>query len=324
MPRYWVVRTDRHHADSLIAPELRRGRLRQGWGYRADQDLRLIRDRLASGVALDWDQNAAWRHGRRLLPDADDSIHAGDRLLLPNLPRVGRWSVAEAGDDYDFAIASNTGDHGHIRAVALIREDLDPNGFEVSARLRRTMRCQRSTWNVDPHGRAIEGLLAAYVGRPTERDPLDGAFEAVLETFWRRVSDAYGGAELEAPVQGLLEELFDQVDRRAGAGEHGADFLCRRDGPLGERHLTAVQLKMWEGNAVDTRPLDQLRTAYAHWPGVTSCAVITTAEGVHPAFERARRELEEELAVPVEVVSRTRLLSMFVGQLVRRRLETRQ
>jgi len=42
MTRYWVIRTDKKFTE-FIWSELKQGRLRQGWGWRDDQDLRLLR-----------------------------------------------------------------------------------------------------------------------------------------------------------------------------------------------------------------------------------------------------------------------------------------
>lgn len=303
--RYWVIRTDRRAARDILGPELREGRLRQGWGYLPEQDLRLVSARLEAGGTLSGDQAAAWAHAWRLLPDRAGSVQQRDRLLLPNLPREGVWSIAEAEAGYEFSIDGRSGDHGHIRSVRLLHEEIEPRARGVSARLRRTMRCQRALWNVDGHGAAVEQLLVQLADdkEPAgESEPLIRAYDAALEAFWKRVQDAYGGAELERPIQELLGGFFDEVESRAGRGERGADFLCRHVGPLGERHTTAVQVKMWDGLAVDRRALDQLREAARFWPGVTSCALLTTAEDVDSAFERARAALEDELGKPVHVI----------------------
>lgn len=316
--RHWIIRTDRRYVERL-AREVRAGRLRQGWGYLPEQDLRLVRSAWASDVTLSEDQQAAWDHAWRLLPDEPDCVQAGDLLLLPNLPAEGVWSLARAGADYEYAIHPETEDHGHMRTVELLREGIDPYGPLVSARLRATMRCRRSHWNADGHSEAIEQLLTdpAPPGIPADRGPLVGAYAAALETFGKRLAYAYAGAELEQPIYELLESLFERVEWCAGPAEHGADFLCHHRDPLGTDHLVAVQLKMWTGQAADPGAFDQLRDAHAHWPGVTSCVLLTTADNIAPGFEQARRGLERELAIPVAVVCRAALLDLLLARCAR-------
>ncbi|HUA04140.1 MAG TPA: hypothetical protein VMB27_09565 [Solirubrobacteraceae bacterium] len=42
MARDWVVRTDWHNLHEVILPSLDEGMVRQGWGYRDDQNLEVI------------------------------------------------------------------------------------------------------------------------------------------------------------------------------------------------------------------------------------------------------------------------------------------
>lgn len=283
--RCWVVRTDAAVREDLIVPELRRGVLRQGWGYSPSQDLRRIRGRLAAGTALDDEERAAWSHNRRLLPDEDDSAKAGDWLLLPNLPQRGRWGLAAANADYRFAIAAS-GDHGHQRSVQLIREGLDPRGRHVAARLRR-----RAMWNADHLLGAVERLAEEHDAgeRLSMLDALSDVLGGAERGAWERIERHFGAAELEGPIGLLLESLYDSVERRAGPAERGADFICRSVAPLGVQVAVAVQLKMWEGVATDPHPLRQLATAASAWPGLTGAIVITTAESTSTSFDAEAR-----------------------------------
>lgn len=314
--RYWVMRTDRRFASELIVPELRDGRLRQGWGYRPDQDLRLVRDACFAGQGLNEHQAATWRRNWRLLPDEEDSIAQGDLMVLPNLPRVGFWSVAEAADDYDYRIAPVTSDHGHVRTVSLIREEIAPCEASVDARLRRSMRCQLPLWNVDPLGESVEALKGqAPAASHQARDPLEDCLHASTEALWNRLQRHFGGAEFEEPIRLLLGQLYGVVEYRGGRGERGADFICRARDPLGTEFAVAVQLKMWTGTAVDPRPLEQLRLAHASWPGITSGVVITTAEDIDASFLEVGRQLEEDTGMRVKIIARQELLGLLAREL---------
>src|SRR3954471_19150158 len=98
--RYLVVRTDREKQKFLMR-ELQHGRLRQGWGYDACQDLRLIAKKIAAGKKLNEDEQDA-RRNRRLLDTEPDGVKPGDVLVLPNLPDDGLWVFARIAGAYSF------------------------------------------------------------------------------------------------------------------------------------------------------------------------------------------------------------------------------
>src|SRR5205807_830066 len=110
--------------------------------------------------------------------------------------------------------------------------------------------------------------------------------------------------------------LYDVVEHRGGRGERGADFICRAVDPLGTQLVVAVQLKMWQGIAVDEQPLRQIRAAWEAWPGLTSGVVITTAEVVAPSFAEAANRVKGDLGIPVTIVLRAHLMRLFLTHLV--------
>jgi hypothetical protein len=301
-------------AEELIAPELEHGVLRQGWGWDPYQDLRVIRTALeqTGGDDLDDEQWKAWSHNRRLLPTEDDAIQANDLLVLPNTPRVGSWSIAEAGDDYDFAVA-HTGDHGHRRRVRLLRSEINPGTIELPAGLRRTMRCQRATWNIDQYAPTIANLA---IGHAEPRRSLDESFADVLRTAdraaWQSIKERFGGAEFEKPVALVLQRAFDTVEHRGGPAENGADFVCRFVGPLGIEFSVGVQLKMWSGVADDPTPLLQLRQAAESMP-LSAVVALTTAKTTSVDFDRAVVALADDIRVPVRVICRDEFVRMTVS-----------
>jgi len=302
---YWVMRTDRSWAEGLINPELLEGRLRQGWGSSPAQNLRAIETKLERGLALDACQAAAWRRNRRLLPEQPDGLKSGDLVLLPHLPRDGRWTLARAGTSYAFDVSPMSNDHGHVRDVEVVLENISPWSEPVSAPLRRTMRCQLPLWNVDHLAADIDRLqesasdLRAAVG-PDIRMAfvIDAADRAASAELLRQ----FAAAELEAPVGAMLVRHFDNVRHVAGPAEHGADFICEAQGPLGFRQLVAVQVKAWQGAAYDTAVFDQLRQAKARWPDMTGGLVLTTADRTTDAFLQAAGELAGEIDAEIRVL----------------------
>lgn len=313
--RSWAIRTDQARAEDLIVPELRAGRLRQGWGWEANQDLRFLRAARSAGRPLSAGQRAAWRNWP-LLDDEGGAIRDGDLLVLPNIPRRGTWAIARAAPGYSYQQCSASDDHRHIRRVELLREAIDPHGPGVPAGFRRSLaRTRCRIWRLDHHAETIKHFLAhdppSSVTLPLA-DPIATAVAAAIDAFGETVRGSFGGAELEEPVERALQAIYDRVERRAGSGEHGADFLCYHRDPLGARHTTAVQVKNWTGIASNHEPLHQLRAAHTYWPGVTAATILTMADSVDPDFELARTALETELRIPVTVISQAELLSLLL------------
>jgi len=120
MTRYWALRSDQSRREFMWR-ELREGRLRQGWGYRADQDLELL-SRLRHGAnRLADHQRDAWRGNRRLLPTEPGAMQVGDLVVFLHLPRYGTWSIARVTGGYRYEISDmpnavdGTPDYGHMR-----------------------------------------------------------------------------------------------------------------------------------------------------------------------------------------------------------------
>ena len=167
MTRSWAMRTDQARR-AFIWTELLEGRLRQGWGYREDQDLELLAQIRRAGGTLDAGQQATWHGNRLLLPTEPGAVSTGDLIVLPHLPRYGTWSIARVTGGYRYAISDqrNATDHaqldyGHIREVRVLTGPLgiEPWDEGVSAHLRAAMRPRIRMWNLDAFGEAIEGLV---------------------------------------------------------------------------------------------------------------------------------------------------------------------
>lgn len=319
--RYWVMRTDPERPD-YFSKELRAERMRQGWGYREDLDLRKLAELVSSNRDLTPKQREAWGN-RRLLPTEQDSMQKGDVVLLPNLPTKRVWSVAEiVNDEYRYEIDPGFKDYGHIRNARLLNpgSPINPYSEAVSANLRSTMRTPRRLWNIDKY-EDVQRLRAALeegvpVDRPTSgEERLERTKNALKEHLWTHLQRLFRGAEFEEPCGKLLELLYDEVEHTAGPKEHGADFICSFSDGLGIAHNIAVQLKMWwtdKRGADLSHPIEQVREAHRSYPEITSAAIITTLDGITDGSQRAVEELSEDLGIPVRVVLKDDLLELIL------------
>jgi hypothetical protein len=164
MTRYWVIRTDKAKTE-YVAGELAQGRLRQGWGWTDEQDLRAIAADSKVGKALNDAQKSTRRGNRRLLDSEPDGVRQGDLVLLPHQPALGSWSLVRVAGPYRWEHPTELNsydmpDYGHILPVEMVStRPIHPFEDAVSARLRHTMRNMSRMWNIDALGPDVEELV---------------------------------------------------------------------------------------------------------------------------------------------------------------------
>jgi hypothetical protein len=203
--------------------------------------------------------------------------------------------------------------HGHVREAEVCIEDISPWSPAVTARLRRTMRCQLPLWNVDHLAADIDQLQAGDVIAAVGPD---ARIRAVLDAAERgagvELLRQFAAAELEGPVGTLLARHFDVVEHVAGPGEHGADFVCTSSSQLGSCQVVAVQVKAWQGVAYDTEVFGQLRRAKSRWPRMTAGLVLTTAERATDAFQLAAASLAADIDAEIRLLCRRELVRLLL------------
>jgi hypothetical protein len=157
-PRYWAMRSDQSRREDLWA-ELRAGRLRQGWGWDREMDLRLIADLKARGDPLsDW-QRQAWGN-RRMLDSLPDGIHEGDLVLVLHMPGERRFSLVRVVGPYRFDGAEQLGDYGHVLPVQLLSgaSGVGYSDERLPAELQSALGNRVRLWNLDRFGDTLLGL----------------------------------------------------------------------------------------------------------------------------------------------------------------------
>ena len=342
---YWAMRTDRANR-ALILDELRQGRLRQGWGWLPEQDLRVIAKKREQGQDLTAGEQQAWRNWPML--GGLRGIKPGDFVLLPNLPSDGRFVlvVVEGEYRYEPLSLSKSQDPNHLRqdyghVLPIVRsEDLRPitaQDDRVDARLRGSLTCRSRLWSMAPHRKAIEDLRAMLEGEDFEKVKWDlaQAFQRVVksvneaiapriaEGLERQLTKAFSRQDLEIPCQELLKRIYPEAEviRSGGPGEHGADLVVTWIDPLSKSGRSSdaswrivAQVKDWGGEACDETGIDQLREAIDHWNEypIRVAYILTRCDGESGAFKARREHLSKELGVQIEFMDRAELMSLFV------------
>jgi hypothetical protein len=219
---YWVMRTSPWERP-YIWSEAQAGRLRQGWGVEAEQDLEVIAVALRRGDRLTGLQQEA-RRALRMLASWDNGIRFGDVVVAPNLPEYGRLSVFRVSGSYDWAPEQprRFGERfGHVLPVELLEGDINRYGPDVSDGLRAILGVQTRLYNITGYGGDVETLVG---GAPSADRWGELWTEAEYETLFRRFPPE-GERPSEADVVALAAELGRTHDAIAWQWGDGAAYL---------------------------------------------------------------------------------------------------
>jgi hypothetical protein len=241
--RYWAIRTNRDYREVLL-DELHQGRLRQGWGYHQDQDLRLIQTEIAKGGRW-WDRLSATQKEvlphLRMLGDVEDSVQRGDWIVVPNLPEDGTFLVAEVAGDYYYEPLKSEDDYGHVLPIRLLTpKAINKYAEKVDATLRGSLRTPMRMWCLDRYDEALDRLMNAVSQGVDLSSATSGearlnnawkvartyAAQALRERFGAELDKRFQAAEWEEPIKAALEGIYPGADVRwVGGPKEGNNIL---------------------------------------------------------------------------------------------------
>ncbi|PSU88958.1 hypothetical protein C0W42_11530 [Photobacterium kishitanii] len=265
---YWGYRIDKTKID-FFRQELAEGKLRQGWGWDDEQNLR----------QLTMDSGA-----RRNLP-IFRKVKKGDILLVPRLPTWNEVAIVEATQDfdegYDFSIHPELEDFGHIFPARLIKSFNRAN-TNVLGDLRASLKQVNRFWNMSHCKDSIEALinhdelLIDSIGFSNRFNNLltDNISKSLEQTnfynsFYQQMNEQFSNEEWEyALVEGIRKILPEPilVERTGGIAEkdHGTDILITLPGLLGKSYGIAIQVKDYRGLMKNDGAIKQIQKAN-HW-----------------------------------------------------------
>ena len=324
MSKYWGFRTSGKDRE-IVLRELSEGRLRQGWGWLPEQDLGtlgpLVED---SGLgSLSENQRATWRRCQRLWPGHWGRIEVDDYLVLPKLPEDGEFTLVRVTGNYKYEPIADgsTNDLRHMLPVEIVKERISNQNKFVQAGIQRSFRCQGPVWSMNGHASAVERILSNLDANLETADSDLVRLSSILQTLEgemeKLLREEFRGNQLESPVLRLLESLFPapaRVEKKAGPGERGADFIVTETDPFGLDRLTVYQLKDWDGDASDFHALDQLETALEAWDAHS--AVLLTSRSIESQdFQEARIERSQRIGKPIEFIGGNELAILILANI---------
>jgi len=250
---YWAMRFDTQNR-KLLYEELEKGKLRQGWGYSPELNLRLIKEKIKRGEPLTPEQKNVWRWQRRMLTDEKDGIKKGDIIIIPNMPGDGMFMIVEVTGDYEYdplqleesqRVSGFEQDYAHVLPVKILTpEGVNKYAGPVSANIRRTLRAQNRLWNIYHLKDDVENLLHAYQERRDELlkslttseriySAIDKLYQEIYDSFRDNILEELNkkihAAEWEEAIAEALQNLYPgaEVERTGGPYEHGMDIVVR-------------------------------------------------------------------------------------------------
>jgi hypothetical protein len=286
---YWGYRIDTSAID-YFTKELREGRLRQGWGWHEEQNLRIMKK----------DEGAS-----KNLPMMN-RVKKGDILIIPRLPDWDHVTIAEALDDwdkaYEFSISAGQIDYGHIFPAREIRNFVR-NSPVVKSEIRTTLHARQRFWNVNYCSSEIEEILCADEDKVQIGQTLESRMESVLSTsflncfeqdkfcdeLYKKMIEHFSAETWEfALVHGfrMLFPFYD-IEHVGGKSEekHGTDILIKLPDIFSEScYCIAIQVKDHGGFIAD-EVIEQINKADRYWREkdlivVDKIVIITKAEQV--------------------------------------------
>ena len=285
---YWGYRINKDLID-FFWEELKEGRLRQGWGWDEEQDLR----------------NLTFDEGAQRNKPMFDRVKKGDILLIPQLPDWGFVAVVEAVEDwnsgYRFEIDEELCDYGHIFPARYIKHFTRDNE-NVTGNIRATLKNQLRFWNINHFRDDIEKLLhteAPDLEKGIDHESrleyaIEGVFSDVFheksfsEKLYDKVIEQFSREEWEHALVYGLQQLFPYYNvERVGGGtreaEHGTDIVIRIPGIIPDfEYCIAIQVKDYEGFVSD-EVIEQINKADNYWNSesmklIDKIVVITKAD----------------------------------------------
>ena len=267
--RYFGFRVDSTSTDkcNFFFEEIKQGRLRQGWGYDAGQNL--LNQTVDKGAS----------RNKSML-----NVKCGNILLIPHIPLYHEVTVVEATDDwrvgYQFEINQKYGDYGHIFPVRYLCH-FNRYNVHVDACIRSSLRNPSRFWQLNYEcddsvenilNIAPQDLTSASSYSERLKASLDDAYSEIEATLKEKVHNKFvnnfQAAEWEfALLEGLkllYPEPYFYIEHVGGKSEkdHGADLLIHIPSICSKiEYIIAIQIKDYKSSFNIRNVINQINKA---------------------------------------------------------------
>lgn len=308
---YWGYRINNELAE-FFDSELDNNRLRQGWGYNHDQDLR--KEKLIS------DDGA-----RRNIP-IFHKVKKGDFLLIPHLPSWDDITVAQATEDFDkgyeYIIDKKYNDFGHIFPAKRIKV-FNRHNINVSANIKSTFKCVSRFWNIDHCEEDVQHIISLSSGDVQEKGSFQqGWFKAINESFdnkgfseklYAKLTHNYNASDWEFMLcEGfktlLPENVTVETTWNREENKHGSDLFIKIPGIFETTYVIAIQIKDYDGTVSEdvVNQINKVEEYLNNHPGeqlIDKYVIMTRAESCNnPKLVEAAKQNNVKLIFKAELM----------------------
>lgn len=340
MMNIWAMRTSRDSEEHInfVKNELQnKGILRQGWGYRDEQDLRKIYDK-QKAPNFDWKEYsshelAAWRNAKMLgkyLPASWNPIQVGDIILVANMPNDGFFTLCRVTGDYSYSEDTEVKDLRHMLPVEVITKGgVSYSNRKVDAALRQSLRCRGRLWNINPYKDCVDKIISLvekgeesvlregsdHVERAKQEvsTEIRTSVDNLSKTIIDKLPSVLQGAEWEPVLCYALDPLMKniQIEHTGGPSECGADIVINIPNPFDELFpwIIVIQVKNYKG-AIGVEVAEQLKQAITSRKDqgqVIAAYVLTTADKISEDLDNALKDISVEYKIAARCLNLSEL-----------------
>lgn len=250
-------------SQEFFTKELDDGRLRQGWGYDENLDLRTLRRKKDRGDDLTQRERRAWDRCHQML----DTVSEGDYVAVKNVPSSDEFTLVEVTGPYEFDL-KDIGDFGHYLPVQVIRSFHKKAAVVPAPMVNALERDQYPLRRTLQHRESVISLAEQDYSGPAASKPEPGSEtveswrSALRPALKAALKDSLNDRLAEELILAMLEKDGLDVVHSAGPSEKGADILAEIDVGYGLSTDLAVQVKMHWGTDRNTRSVEQLAEAF--------------------------------------------------------------
>lgn len=255
---YWGYRIKTNEIDFFYS-ELKKGRLRQGWGY--DEGQKLPECNVDEGAKRNLSMYK--------------KVKKGDILLVPRLPEWDKVAIVKATEDWDkgykYEIDDKKGDFGHIFPAEIIKSFKRKNQF-VSGSIRSSLTNRSRFWNMLHLKEDIEKIRTSEEtdDELTDIEKVENIIsksfneifdrERFLNKAYEDLIKSFSAAEWEEVITYGLKLLYPNYEIEKIGGkkeeEHGTDIIVKIPGILSEdEYGIAIQVKDYKDTVNNPREI---------------------------------------------------------------------
>ena len=331
----WAMRTSRDSEEHInfVKNELQnKGILRQGWGYRDEQDLNKIYDKIIAPnfnlTELSSHEEAAFWNIKMLGKYCQYSktyIQVGDIILVPNMPKNSFFTLCRVTGDYSYSEDTEVKDLRHMLPVEVFTKGgVAYSNENVDAALRQSLRHPGRLWTINPYKDCVDKIISLvkdkkeYLLREGSdhveraKDLVDTAIttsvDNLSDTIIKELPSVLQGAEWEPVLCYALDPLMKniQIEHTGGPSECGADIVINIPNPFKKQFpwLIVIQVKNYKGE-IGVEVAEQLKQAIDSRSGqgrVIAAYVLTTANTISEDLKKALENIRKKHNIEAECI----------------------